>query len=135
MEKTFSLKVVTPVGAVIETETSALTLQTAQEEITILPDHTHYTTTLGTGIMRFTDKAGQDHQLITSGGFASFTDAQVLILTDSVDLKEDIEAEGLAKRITELEKELGAKGLHEADSAAISEQLARARAQSELIGH
>ena len=133
MEKTFSLRVVTPVGTVIETETSALTLQTSSEEITILPEHTHYTTTLGTGIMRFRDKAGQDHEFITSGGFASFTDAQVLILTDSVDFKEDIEIEGLAERITELEKELGVKGLHEADSAAITEQLARARAQSELI--
>lgn len=135
MDKAFALKVVTPNGSVIETETSALTLQTAKEEITILPSHTNYTTTLGTGIMRFTDKAGKVHELITSGGFASFSEEQVLILTDSVDFKEDIQSEGLAEKITELEKELGVKGLHEADSASITEQLAKARAQSELISH
>lgn len=64
----FKLSLLTPRGTIVKNlECSEVTIPTVRGEISILPDHTHILTELGTGILTLKSNMGTRHFSVTAG--------------------------------------------------------------------
>ena len=85
-DETFTLKISTPSGLFAEDTVSEVTVPTERGEIGVLPGHAEYSGVLGTGIVQyFSHSSDTVERVVISGGFASFSSGDFLILADSAD--------------------------------------------------
>lgn len=132
MANTFQFKVCTPNGEVVNKLTNELILETYNGQITLLPAHTNYTTILGSGILQFKNEDDEIEKIVVTGGFINFTNDSVIILTDSVDFKDEVPQDALELRIKELETELDKVDFNKPEANYFVEQLKRCNAIKEL---
>jgi F-type H+-transporting ATPase subunit epsilon len=105
MDETLSLKVLTPLGPVIETTVTEVTAPGIQGEFGILPSHTPYLASLTDGLVSY-DEAGQRKSLLIKGGVAEVSRDAVVILTEETHLPEDLDPEELKDREEEIHARL-----------------------------
>lgn len=105
-EETFTVKIVTPSGAVLQEQASTVTLVGADGELGILTQHAKYTGVLGTGILKLKLASNEDKTLVISGGFCNFSESTLLILADYADFPSDINRDTYAAEKPRLESAL-----------------------------
>lgn len=101
-------KIVTPEKTVFEEEVEQITLETTNGQITILPNHQAYITSLISGEMMI-KKNGEERSFSISGGFIEFIDNKLIVLADTAERAEEIDilrAEEARKRAEELKNEI-----------------------------
>ncbi len=107
MEKLLiKFKIVTPERTVFEDMINQATLPTTDGEITILPNHMSYISSLKPGEL-ILKKNGEEILLSISGGFIEFHDNELVVLADAAERAEEIDlkrAEEGRKRAEELKK-------------------------------
>ena len=85
--ESFKLKVLTPVGVVLEKEqVVSANLPSSQGEIGILPGHVRYSGLLGNGILKYKTASGEVSNLTVHEGFCNFLGNELLILADKAEL-------------------------------------------------
>ena len=90
-EKSFSLKVYTPQGLVLEAQTDSVTIPGIDGEVGILPEHAQYVGVLGAGLLQYSVPGQQKPaRLVVAGGFASFQVNELIVLADGVDFEKDV---------------------------------------------
>ena len=88
-DKTLSLRIVTPNGIKLETETDMVILRCLTGEMGVLPGHTPYSAVLDYGILRF--KNGEtDRFIAVYGGLADIGGNGVTVITNDAEWPEDI---------------------------------------------
>ncbi len=87
------IKVVTPVGVYMDQNVSSIHLKTVMGEMTILPHHTPLFAALVPCPLILKDENGQEKQYALSGGFLKFENDDMVILTDAIEGKEEIDVE------------------------------------------
>ena len=136
MAESFSIKIFTPAGLLLEATVSSATIPTSQGEVGILPQHVRYAATLGTGILQYTlVSGGQSKKLVVSGGFCSFADDVLTVLADTVDLPESVDRASYANDRAGLNKVLQGGDSTDPQWLAAQQKLARIEALDQLVMH
>jgi len=84
MAQKMTLQIITPNRKVFDGQCDAITVPGPAGEITLLPDHASYISTLGIGVLSFTE-VGQVRKMTTAGGYVHVVDNAVTVLADSAD--------------------------------------------------
>ena len=125
----FTLKIFTPVGLVLESRVSSVTLPTQNGEIGALAGHAKYTGLLGSGVLRYqSDSDNTSKQLAISEGFCTFADNVMTILADFVAAPEEIKGESYAKDRDGLQKSVDTLSIFDPEWQIAKEKLARIQA-------
>jgi F-type H+-transporting ATPase subunit epsilon len=99
------LEIVTPMGAKVTAEISQVTAPGSLGDLGILPGHRPLTTSLGIGLLSYTDEGdGALHWLAVNGGFLQVADGSVIVVTETAETPEELDvkrAEAAAKRAQE----------------------------------
>jgi F-type H+-transporting ATPase subunit epsilon len=107
----FKLNIFTPQGVVVKNmECDSLVIQTVRGQINVLPEHTHFLTELGTGILTAKTSAGDRH-FSTTAGTCKILKNDVTILSFTSETPDKIDVERATRA-----KELAAKKLSGGDS-------------------
>ncbi len=128
-ENKLKLKVITPIGILLEDECDAVYSTSTQGEFGVLPDHIPMTTTLGVGYTKYV-KSGKETYLTTLGGVFQIENNEVTILSDTAELGEDID---VAQANAEKQKAEALLAEHLADEANMTvAQISLAKALARL---
>ena len=124
-------KIVTPEKTVFEEEIEQATFTTLDGQITILPNHRSYITSLMPGEAMI-KKNGEEIYLSISGGFIEFHDNALIVLADTAERAEEIDL-ARAEEARKLAEELKNQAISVDDeeyarvAAAIQKESARIR--------
>ena len=129
---TFTLKVFTPEGAVLEEEVSSVTLKGADGEIGILPGHARYAGLLGTGKLIATLAGGQQRTIVASEGFCKFANNELTVLADTVDVEAIKDTSKLQEQIEIAKQELAQANLYQPSANSKRVRLERLEALKQL---
>ncbi len=133
MAETIKLEIVTPRGAVLSEDVDIVTAPGYGGEFGVLANHAPFLSTLKVGVMSYS-KAGNEEQLMISGGFCKVSDNQITFLVESAELGRDIDVDRALLAKERAEKRLAAaqrqdEHLNQARAeAALQRSLARLRA-------
>lgn len=86
------LRVVTPEGAKLETDVSAITAPGTVGDMGILPGHQPLLTSLGIGALSYTAD-GQTGWLAVNGGFLEVADDDLIVITETAEAPSEIDVE------------------------------------------
>lgn len=129
MADTLHLRIVTPERLLLDEDVDEVTAPGTAGEFGVLPNHTTFLSSLYPG--RFSYKQGnQTHVLVVSGGFAEVIDNIMTVLTDTVELPNDIDVERARAALRKAEEAL--KTLSPADAAFTETHAAFQRAQARI---
>lgn len=106
-ESKIKFKIVTSEKTVYEDEVDQATFMTSDGQITILPNHRSYITSLMPGEAMI-KKKGEEISLSISGGFIEFHDNTLIVLADTAERAEEIDlkrAEEARARAEELKNQ------------------------------
>ena len=90
MADTLKLELVTPQRRILEVETPWVTLPGASGELGILPDHVPLLTTIGTGILRWS-QGGEERRAAVHYGYAQVVGNRVTVLVEMAERRGDID--------------------------------------------
>jgi F-type H+-transporting ATPase subunit epsilon len=90
-ERSFALSVVTPEGAVLETDAVSVVFPAYDGEYGILPNHAPLVTLVGIGELRVERAGGGRDRFYVDGGFAQFADNKLSLLTEQARRVEDLD--------------------------------------------
>lgn len=131
----FKLTFLTPEKKiVVEQELEMIIVPAAYGEMQILKGHSPLITTLSTGILRWKLKADdQIKSLVISWGYCEVTPEGVTILADIADQTSDIDVAKCNENIKKAEHVLATEFLDDARWDSVQRDLARARADLDLV--
>jgi F-type H+-transporting ATPase subunit epsilon len=127
-----SLQIITPERVVFaEQDVESVTLPGVEGELTVLPSHAPLMTALNPGALLFR-KAGQEVDVALSGGFLEVRDDKVIVLADSAERSDEIDA-ARAEEARQRALEALATREGEIDLAAVLAALGRAQARIRVV--
>lgn len=129
LPETLTLEVVTPERAVVHESVVEVSLPGREGYLGILPGHTPLLTELATGALSYR-QGSQTRRLAVSGGFAEVLPDRVIVLADSAERAEEIDAARARAALAAAEKSLAAAG--GTDWQAAQQALTRARTRLEV---
>lgn len=100
-ERAFTLSVVTPEGAVLETEAVSVVFPAYDGEYGVLPNHAPLVTLLGIGELRVERADGGKDRFYVDGGFAQFAGDKLSLLTEQARRVEDLDAAAADRQLEE----------------------------------
>lgn len=117
------LKIVVPEKVVYEKEVDQVTLPTEQGEITILPNHIPLVSIIKAGEI-MTKTNGEADSLAVSGGFLEVKKNEVVVLTETAELAEEIDQAQAEEAKTRAQKLLAeAKNREDVDYTALASKI------------
>jgi F-type H+-transporting ATPase subunit epsilon len=136
MAESFTLKVFTPAGLLLEATVASVTVCTSQGEVGILPQHVNYVALLGTGILQYSlASGGQSNKLVVAGGFCSFDHELLTILADAADLPDSVNRTSYGSERADLQKILQTGDSADPKWSLAQQKLARIEALDQLVMH
>ena len=118
LPETLTLEVVTPNRAVVRESVAEVQLPGREGYFGILPGHTPLLTELATGAVVYR-QGSQTRRLAVSGGFAEVLPDRVIVLADSAERAEEIDAARARVALATAERQLAAGTEWEAAQQAI----------------
>ncbi len=131
----FKLTIVTPEKRVVlNQEIDEVTVPGFKGELNILPGHAPLITTLGTGAMKWKISGSDKTQsAVVSWGYCQVSPEGVNVLANIADLFEDIDLSARTQFLADSEKTLMNETLSETEYEALMKEVARARADVDLV--
>lgn len=113
----FKLNLLTPEKkVVVDQEITEAVIPTISGEVDILPGHVPMIANLGTGILKFKVKeTGATFKAVISSGYCEVNPEGVNILTESIQLKEEISEEKAKAQVTDANAKLTKESLTDAE--------------------
>lgn len=111
----------------LPTETDDVVIPGIEGEFEVMPGHAPFITLLGTGILKFTIKGGQEIALMVSGGFAEVDRDRVTVMCEAATLAEEVDLDAAKSNLADAEKQLQRLGA----VAAADEHFRRHKAEAE----
>ena len=131
----FKLNLLTPEKkVVVDQEITEAVVPTYSGEIDVLPGHVPMIANLGTGILKFKTKdTGTTFRAVISSGYCEVNPEGVNILTESIQLKEEITEETSEIKIKAAETKLASQSLSDEEFEATLAEAQKARAGIQLL--
>jgi F-type H+-transporting ATPase subunit epsilon len=129
----FKLNIFTPQGVVVRNlECDSFLIQTVRGQVNVLPEHTHFLTELGTGILTAKTSDGDRHFSTTAGTCKILkNEVTILSFTSEIPDKIDIERATKAKELA-AKKLLGGESLSDQELTKYRRKLERAEVRLKL---
>jgi F-type H+-transporting ATPase subunit epsilon len=105
MADTLQLELVTPQRRLFTVETPWVTLPGAEGELGILPQHVPLLTTIGSGVLRWS-QGGKEQRVAVHYGYAQVANDRVTVLVEMAERREDLDATRVAAAAERAKKEL-----------------------------
>jgi F-type H+-transporting ATPase subunit epsilon len=99
------LVVVTPRGSKVDTDVAMVTVPGEIGELGILPGHRPLITSLAIGMLSYAE-GGKTHHLATNEGFMEVHDDEVVVVTESAEEPDEIDAERARRSLDEADTAL-----------------------------
>lgn len=106
----FTLEIISPRGVVVSEPASEVKLKASDGEIGVLTHHQKYAGLLGTGVLEYYDSHGTHKRLVACEGFCNFAADKLTILTEAVDLPDEINPADYDQQRPLLQKIVEGKG-------------------------
>ena len=131
----FKLNLLTPEKkVVVDLEITEAVIPTYSGEVDILPGHVPMIANLGTGILKFKAKAtGVVFKAVISSGFCEVSPEGVNILTESIQLKEEISEDAAKVKVAEANAKLTKETLTDAEFEDTVVEAKKAQAGIDLV--
>ncbi len=129
--KTFQLSVVTPEGAVLDTEARSAVFPASDGEVGVLPNRAPLLARLGIGVLKVTTNGGIQ-RFYVEGGFAQVIHNKLTLLTEYAVPLEDLEPE-TAEESMEMARAMASGDTQLLESKNFA--MERARVQKRLTAH
>src|SRR4051812_4366750 len=100
MAETILLEIVTPTGVALREQVNDVTAPSVDGEFGVLPGHLPLLAALRTGLVTY-HKDGQEHRVAVHHGFAEVANDAVLLLTERVMRKADVDVVKVRLRLKE----------------------------------
>jgi F-type H+-transporting ATPase subunit epsilon len=113
MAGNISLEVVTPDKSVVSDEAQIVVAPGTYGEFGVLIGHTTFLSTLQTGMLRYTDKDGNERVVFINGGFVEVLLNKVTVLAESAERRRDIDVERAKAAMKRAEERLAEAGTRE----------------------
>jgi F-type H+-transporting ATPase subunit epsilon len=123
MENKVKLEVVTPYGLILNEDVDEVTAAGSEGEFGVLPGHAPFITTLKVGMLSY-KKGNEVRYIFVNSGYAEVGPDKVVVLADSAEKSEDIDAERAKAAMKRAEERL--KKMEEIDFARAELSLERA---------
>ena len=91
MPATFQLSVVSPDKTVVDEATESIVVPGTEGYFGVMAGHEPFVTQLRTGVVTYTDAAGQEQTVAVSGGFVETSGDHVIVIADSAERSGDID--------------------------------------------
>ncbi len=104
MAEKFTVEIITPDRSLLKSETTEVTIPSYEGEMGILKDHISLITFLRPGLI--TVKGGESKKYFVEEGIVEFSGNNLLILTSTVKIIDDLEASFIEKSIKKAEENL-----------------------------
>ncbi|TGE33936.1 F0F1 ATP synthase subunit epsilon [Desulfosporosinus sp. Sb-LF] len=91
MAGTFALRIVSPVGDVLNEDVEFVVLPGGSGELGILPNHAPLIAALDVGVARYTLNGGTIKRVAIAGGFVEVADNSATVLAESAELGEEVD--------------------------------------------
>jgi F-type H+-transporting ATPase subunit epsilon len=131
LPETIMLEVVTPERAVIRESVAEVSLPGREGYLGILPGHTPLLTELSTGALSYR-QGSQVLRVAVSGGFAEVLPDRVIVLADTAERSEEIDASRARNALATAEKQLTSAAGTDWETA--QQAMNRARTRIEVSG-
>jgi F-type H+-transporting ATPase subunit epsilon len=131
-DKLLELEIVSPVKSVYEGMVKYVTAPGVMGEFQVLYNHAAMVSVLEIGIMKIEDEGGTKKEFSTSGGILEVKSNKISVLADTIEAKEEIDAERAKKSLERGEKRLADKSA-EIDRARAEASVARAKNRLRLV--
>lgn len=128
--KTFSLEIITPDKIAYKDDVEQIAIPAFDGEMGVLPGHIDYLTMLNPGEIRI-KKNDELNLFAVSGGFAEIHPKNVVILCETAEAAEEINAE--RAELSELRAKEKLKAKEKADTAQIEAQIQIAAARLKVV--
>lgn len=131
----FKLNLLTPEKkVVVDQEITEAVIPTISGEVDILPGHVPMIANLGTGILKFKVKeTGAVFKAVISSGYCEVNPEGVNILTESIQLKEEISEEASKAKVTEANAKLTKESLTDAEFEETLNEAKKAQVGIDLV--
>ncbi len=131
----FKLNLLTPEKkVVVDQEITEAVIPTISGEVDILPGHVPMIANLGTGILKFKVKeTGTVFKAVISSGYCEVNPEGVNILTESIQLKEEISEEAAKAKVTEANAKLTKESLTDAEFEETLNEAKKAQVGIDLV--
>lgn len=131
----FKLNLLTPEKkVVVDQEITEAVIPTISGEVDILPGHVPMIANLGTGILKFKVKeTGAVFKAVISSGYCEVNPEGVNILTESIQLKEEISEEASKVKVTEANAKLTKESLTDAEFEETLNEAKKAQVGIDLV--
>lgn len=131
----FKLNLLTPEKkVVVDQEILLAIIPTHSGEIEVLPGHVPMIANLGTGVLKFKTKdTGTIFKAVISSGYCEVNPEGVNILTESIQLKEEITEDSAKAKVLESETKLAKETLSDEEFAKTVVESQKARAGIQLL--
>ena len=113
MAEKFTVEIITPDRSLLKSETTEVTIPSYEGEMGILKDHTSLITFLRPGLI--TVKGGEAKKYFVEEGIVEFSGNNLLILTSTVKIIDDLEASFIDKSIKNAEENLSKSEVSDKD--------------------
>lgn len=105
----FKLEIVTPERKFFEGQVEAISIDTLSGRIQILANHTSYASGLLPSVIKITKADGNKFAVVT-GGFIQFMNNEAMVLADSAEWPEEVDAERAKEAYDRAKQRVDAKG-------------------------
>ena len=130
---TLDLEIVTPEGRKLSESVKEVTAPGALGELGVLPGHIPILTVLDIGALTFVpSKGGGARVLAVGGGYLEVDRDRLVVITESAEFKEDIDAERARKALDDATKKLDGLDSGDASFAPTYDLLAKRRKRAEV---
>ena len=108
-EKNFQLEIVTPRKVIFSGEVASFSAPGVVGGFQVLKSHAPLLSSIAVGEVKLADAAGQEFRYATSGGFVEVHENKVIMLAESVERSDQIDAERATAARDRAQKRLDAK--------------------------
>lgn len=131
----FKLNLLTPEKkVVVDLEISEITVPTHSGEVNVMPGHVPMISNLGTGVLRYKVKStGVQFKSVISSGYCEISPEGVNVLTEFVQLKEEMSEEKMKTAGQQAEQKLAKESLTDDEFEATLREAQKARAGLQVL--
>lgn len=131
----FKLFFATPEKKIVsDAELEEIILPADRGELNILPGHAPLMTTLSAGILRYRLKNGEEKKMAISWGYCQVSSDGVTVLAETAVEGDEIDTKVVQDHLTQQESLLTADSLSDEDWDKVHNEIARLRAELDLVG-
>jgi len=133
MDKTMHIDIVTPEKITFQGDIKEIMAPGIEGEFGVLPGHAPFATVLRAGVVTIINNSGAEEIIAISGGYVEVESSKVILLVETAEKSEEIDADRAKRKLDEKERLLKGKSVKDIDFDRIQASLLKEMARMKAI--